>query len=99
MRVWLIVEGGFAFFPGRSAPLEVDSSRLSVQDALELLDALGAACFFERLELEAQTVPDARQYIITAEDTGRSRTLRFGDPIQDVSLETLLIVVQRLAKA
>jgi hypothetical protein len=98
VRVWLIVEGGFAFFPGRSAPLEVDSTQLAVGDALELLDALGAACFFERLEEATPVVPDARRYIITAEDVGRSRTLRFTDPVQDASLETLLVTVRRLAK-
>jgi hypothetical protein len=90
--------GGFAHFPGLSQPLEVDTDALPSEDARTVRDCLEGAGFFELLETQPHRLPDARVYTISAEDGSRFKSLQFSDPLPDPHLETLLALVQRLAR-
>ena len=40
-------EGGFAHFPGRSRPIEIDTAQISMDEAGRLKELIGAAQFFD----------------------------------------------------
>ena len=85
MRVRFKTEGGFAYFPGLSKPVTIDTDELPAEEAKELERLIEAADFFD---LPATSAPprgaaDYRQYTISVASPGRNHTARLTDPIED----------------
>jgi hypothetical protein len=96
-------DGGFAYLPGLQRPVEVDSARLAPEEGARLRALLDAARFFSRPaddENESATsgpgAADQRTYTVTATRGGRTRTLRFSDPVGDPALARLVAHLESL---
>jgi len=83
MKVRFRVEGGFGYFPGLAAPVEVAVDTLAPDQRAELQAAVAGADFFNRADppAAASAAHHARTYEITVDDDGRSRTMRVSDPV------------------
>jgi hypothetical protein len=100
MRIQLTTEGGVAYFPGLSQPLCVDTDELTETEAAELMRLLNAVRFFDLPPVVGPPhagAADYRQYTLTAEDGGRSHTVRWSDPIQDPDVRALLAALRAKA--
>ncbi len=97
MHVQFKIEGGIAFFPGLSKPRNVDSDKLSPQDASELARLVEAAHFFDLPGQVGKAPPgaaDYRQYIVTIADGKRNHTVRVIEPVEDTNLQAMLNFIQ-----
>ena len=96
-------EGGFAYIPGLSRTLTLDTDDLDPEDSRRLRALLDGAGFFTRLEQAGATPPgaaDYRTYTITATEDGRSHSIKVTDPVSDPGLRDLvdqLVAWQRRA--
>jgi hypothetical protein len=102
MRVEFSMEGGIAFFPGLSKPVEVDVDRLDKDEASRLRQLVEAAHFFD-LPTAAQAplhgAADYQYSVLTIDDGARKHTVRVTEPIEDPALDELVHAVRELAKA
>ncbi len=95
MRIQFAVEGGFAVFPGLARPVSIDVDDLPGTSAAALRDAVERSRFFDRAEpAPVSGGADMRQYTVTVEDAGRSRTLTIPDSVDDAALQTLLRLLE-----
>ena len=102
MRLKLETEGGFAYFPGLRAPVEIDTGELREEEAAELVRCVEEACFFERPQGPAEPPPgaaDLRLHKVTVEEEARRRTVRVYEPIRDPALRALVEALGARAKA
>jgi hypothetical protein len=93
MQVQLQMEGGFAFFPGLSKPITINSETLSTQQSEKLKQLLETAHFFDLPPVIGTPGPgaaDYRRYTITVDDGSRHHTVQMTDPIKDPNLQALL---------
>ncbi len=100
MRVTFKTDGGFAYLPGLSQPVTIDSSGLSPEEADELERLVEAAGFFE---LPATSEPprggaDVRSYTISVSSSGRGHTARIVEPIEDPQLQALVDYLSEKAR-
>jgi hypothetical protein len=102
MRVEFSVEGGIAFFPGLSKPVEVDVDKLDEDEARRLQQLVEAAHFFD-LPVAAQApvhgAADRQYSVLTIDDGIRKHTVRVTEPIEDSALDELFHTVRKLVKA
>ena len=92
MQVQFKTEGGFAYLPGLSQPVTIDTDRLPREEAGTLERLVEAAGFFE---LPANPEPsrggaDVRSYTISVSSSGRDHTARIVEPIEDPQLQGLV---------
>lgn len=92
MRIQFQVSGGFAYFPGLSQPMTIDTNQLSKPEAAELRRLVDAAKFFDLPATASRRrgAADYRQYTITVEDGSRRHTVDLFDPIEDQNLQALV---------
>jgi hypothetical protein len=95
------MEGGIAHFPGLSQPMNIDTDQLPEPARGELENLVKEARFFElprspgpRLKKGA----DYYRYRITIEAGGQSNTLNLADPVEDPSLQRLVIILRKRAR-
>lgn len=92
MRIQLKKEGGFAFLPGLSRPVTIDSQDLSPEDAKELETLVNQANFFQLPEVADQPpsgAADFFRYTLTVEDGGQTHTVVFTQFNNDPNLQAL----------
>lgn len=100
MRISLHTQGGFGFFPGRSAPVIVDTAELDAAEADRLEDLVRRARLRGRPEPGAARVqlPDARRYVLAVEDAAGRDTVSVDEPIDDPALADLISELRRHAR-
>lgn len=97
MRIQVKVSGGFAYFPGLSKPITIDSDTLPDQQAKQLKQLLDDVHFFDLppvINALPQGAADYRQYTISVDDGDKHHTVQVTDPIEDPKLESLLNYLQ-----
>jgi hypothetical protein len=92
MRVQFKTEGGFAYLPGLSQPVTIDTDVLSPEEAGKLERLVEAAGFFG---LPATSGPprggaDLRTYTISVSSSGRSHTVKVVEPVENPQLQALV---------
>ena len=100
MRVQFKSEGGFAYLPGLSQPVTIDTDEFSPEEAGKLERLVEAAGFFE---LPATSEPprggaDFRSYTISISYSGRSNKVRIVEPVDDPQLQALLDYLSEKAR-
>jgi hypothetical protein len=93
MRIQVERDGGFAYFPGLSAPTTVDTATLPPEQATALEAAVRQADFSAAAELAAAPVPgsaDHRTITVKVDDDGPSRSITVAEPIVDDALRALV---------
>jgi len=93
VRIHFQTEGGFAYFPGLSKPVTVDTASLPSADAAELEGLVHAARFFDQpaqMGSPGAGAADYRTYTISVEDAGQSHTIRAIEPVGDPSVQALI---------
>jgi hypothetical protein len=100
MRVQFKTEGGFAYLPGLSQPVTIDTDGLSPEEAGKLERLVEAAGFFG---LPATSEPprggaDMRSYTISISSSGRSHTARIVEPIENPQLQALVDYLSEKAR-
>lgn len=101
MRIQFTTDGGLAYFPGLSEPVTIDTDRLPGEDGSEIEKLVQDAHFFEQQPRShtASGAADYRQYTITIDDAGRTHTVQVPEPIEDLSLRTLVDRLRATARA
>jgi hypothetical protein len=93
MKIQFTMDGGFAYFPGLSQPVDIDVASLPTDEATKLTELIHAAQFFA-LPAQVGTAPpgaaDLRTYTITVDENGTSHTVKVSDPISDPTLQELV---------
>ena len=89
---------GVGFFPGLAEPITIEEDRLPEAQARELDALVASTAFFDRPAAPATRGADRRQYTITIEQGGRSRTLVVDEPIDDPELRRLIALLEAAAK-
>ena len=100
MRVQFKTEGGFAYLPGLSQPVTIETDGLSPEEAGKLERLVEAAGFFE---LPATSDPprggaDFRSYTISISSSGRSHTVRIVEPVENPQLQALVDYLSEKAR-
>jgi len=96
MRVKLKTEGGLAYFPGLSKPVNLDSADLSKDEAGELERLVTDAHFFDLprvLNKPTRGAADYHIYTMTIEN-GRRHTVQAVEPVKNDEFLALLRFVQ-----
>jgi len=87
------MEGGFAYFPGLSKPIVIDSDDLPEEEAHQLSQWVESAQFFNLPAIvgaPSRGAADYRQYTVTVESGGQCHTVRLTDLVEDPDLQALL---------
>jgi hypothetical protein len=92
VRVQFKSEGGFAYLPGLSQPVTIDTDEFSPEEAGKLEHLVETAGFFG---LPATSEPprggaDLRSYTISISSSGRSHTVRIVEPVENPQLQALV---------
>jgi hypothetical protein len=100
MRVQFKTEGGFAYLPGLSQPVTIETAGLSPEEAGKLERLVEAARFFE---LPATSDPahggaDFRSYTVSISSSGRSHTVRIVEPVENPRLQALVEYLSEKAR-
>jgi hypothetical protein len=100
MRVQFKTEGGFAYLPGLSQPVTLDTDGMSPEEVGKLERLVEAAGFFD---LPATPGPprggaDFRTYTISISSSGRSHTVRTVEPIENPQLQALVDYLSEKAR-
>jgi hypothetical protein len=100
MHVQFKTEGGFAYLPGLSKPVTIDTDGLSPEEAGKLERLVEAAGFFE---LPATPEPpregaDFRTYTISISSSGRGHTVRIVEPVENPQLQALVDYLSEKAR-
>jgi hypothetical protein len=98
MQITYRREGGLAYLPGLSRPLQLDTAAMAEEQAARLEQLVAAADLFGRDEpaAPAQGAADLYSYTLTIRQGRRRRTLRLTDPINEVALQELLAYLEQL---
>ncbi len=102
MRVEFASEGGIAHFPGLSAPVTIESDKLSDADAAELKRLVGAAQFFSlpsTLDAPPRGAADYHRYTVTIDSGTCRHTVQLTEPIADPAIQGLVAFLRTQAKA
>jgi len=97
MRIKFEEQGGVAYFPGLSRPFTLGDDDLSEEEAGELKRLADAARFFDlpsSVGSPARGAADYKQYTLTIDGEGESRTVRIVEPVTDADLAALLKFVR-----
>lgn len=84
---------GLFYAPGLAEPVVLELSALPRSEAARIEALVHDAKFLDRAaapEALARPMPDARQFTVTVEQAGRSRTLHLTEPIADPALKALV---------
>jgi hypothetical protein len=100
MRVQFKTEGGFAYLPGLSQPVTIETAGLSPEEAGKLERLVEAAGFFD---LPATSDPahggaDFRSYTVSISSSGRSHTVRIVEPVESPRLQALVDYLSEKAR-
>lgn len=101
MLIEFKMEGGVAYFPGLSKPVNIDTDQLPDDARAELENLVKETHFFE---LPGGPAParkkgaDAYQYKITIEAGEQRHTLRLADPVENPYLQKMVILLRRRAR-
>jgi hypothetical protein len=98
MRVTYRREGGLAYLPGLSRPLDLDTATMPSEQAARLEELVEAADFFECAEPSPPPAEaaDIYRYTLEVRRGRRRRTLRLSDPIVDAGLQELVAYLEQL---
>lgn len=102
MRIEFKMEGGLAHFPGLSKPVSIDSEQLSKEEQAELENLVKEVRFFDlpsSSALPPRGAADYHQYTITVESGGQRHSVRLTDLVEDPTLQRLITVLRKKAKA
>ncbi|MGH8610873.1 MAG: protealysin inhibitor emfourin [Gammaproteobacteria bacterium] len=102
MHVVFTSEGGIAHFPGLSAPVTIESDKLSNADAAELERLVGAARFFDlpsALGVPPRGAADYHRYTVTIDSGTCRHTVQLAEPIADAAIHRLVAFLRAQAKA
>lgn len=97
MKITYSIDGGFAFTPGLSRPVTVDTAKVDPATALELEGLVRDSAFFGLPARPAEAAPgaaDLQTHTITVEDGSRVHAVQLIDPLPDGPLAQM---VSRLA--
>jgi len=99
MKINFKMDGGFAYMPGLSKPLTIDTAQTNPQMANQLEAFVRESRFFDQ---PAQTGTgakgaDYKTYTITVEDGARAHTVQVTDPIADANLQKLVAHLRNMA--
>ncbi|MDZ7290744.1 MAG: hypothetical protein ONB44_18580 [candidate division KSB1 bacterium] len=100
MRIEFKTEGGFAFFPGLSKPVTIDSDEFSDDEVNELQRLLQTTRFFDlptQMSKAAPQAADMQKYKITIKDKKISHTVQLHDTLDDPDLQKLLTFIKAKA--
>jgi hypothetical protein len=100
MRVQFLMEGGIAYFPGLSQPVNITTDQLAHAQAAELRQLVEAAGFFDlpaQVGKPARGAADYRQYTVTIEESERRHTVRMIEPIDQDNLKRLIAFLRTKA--
>ncbi|HZT41108.1 MAG TPA: protealysin inhibitor emfourin [Chthonomonadaceae bacterium] len=92
MRIQLKKEGGFAFLPGLSRPVTIDTKDLTLDEAKELERLVEEANFFQLPDVADQPpsgAADFLRYTMTVEDGGQAHTVVFTQFNKNPNLQAL----------
>lgn len=99
MRVTFALSAtGVGFFPGLAEPVTIEAERLPEALGRELDALVASTAFFDRPAAPATRGADRRQYTITIEQDGRSRTLVVDEPLDEPELRRLIQLLEAAAK-
>ena len=91
MLITFKTDGGFAYLPGLNRPITIDTGELSEEEAGKMEQLVEAAGFFELPETqEPRRGADLREYTISVSYSGRERTVKLVEPIEDASVQALV---------
>ncbi|MGO4727035.1 MULTISPECIES: protealysin inhibitor emfourin [unclassified Inquilinus] len=94
MRVTIAMPStGLFYAPGLAEPVVLELSALPPEEAARIQALVHDAKFLDRTaapEALTRPMPDARQFTVTVEQAGRSRTLHLAEPIADPALKALV---------
>jgi hypothetical protein len=100
MRVQFKTEGGFAYLPGLSQPVTIETAGLSPEEAGKLERLVEAAGFFELPATSDQPRggADFRTYTISISSPGRGHTVRVVEPVENPQLQELVDYLSEKAR-
>jgi len=100
MRVQFKTEGGFAYLPGLSQPVTIDTDGLTPEEAGKLERLVEVAGFFELPATSDQPRggADFRTYTISISSSGRGHTVRIVEPVEDPQLQELVDYLSEKAR-
>ena len=101
MNITFQMSGGFAYIPGLSRPVIIDTAQIDPQVANQLEFLVRESRFFDqpaRVDTTAKGAADYRTYTITLQDGPRIHTVQLTDPITDANLERLVSRLQIMAR-
>lgn len=101
MRIFYQREGGVAYFPGLSRPLEIDTGALPAAQAARLEELVAAAAVFARASAPPPRpgAADVVTYTLRVEEGRRRTTLRLQDPVGAPELRALLDYLEELRRS
>jgi len=97
MQIQLKVSGGFAYFPGLSQPIVVDTNTLPQQQADELRQLVDKVYFFDLppvIGSPSLGAADYQQYKITVNDENKHHAVQVTDPVGNPDLQALIEKLQ-----
>lgn len=99
MQLQVHIEGGFAYLPGQTKPIVLESNTLAPSEAETMRQLVTQAHFFdlpEKLDAPgAKRGADYRRYTITVEEGSRRHTVQMTDPIPNPELQAIITYAQR----
>jgi hypothetical protein len=100
MHVQFKTEGGFAYLPGLSKPVTIDTDGLSPEEAGKLERLVEAAGFFDLPTTSDQPRggADVRSYTISISSSGRGHTVRIVEPVENPQLQALVDYLSEKAR-
>ncbi|MFE0754285.1 protealysin inhibitor emfourin [Inquilinus sp. NPDC058860] len=93
---------GLFYAPGLAEPVVLDLAALPPAEAARIEALVRDAHVLDRPaapEGLSRPMPDARQFTVTVDDGGRSRTLELAEPIADPALKDLVRCLQDQVRA
>jgi hypothetical protein len=99
MRVTFKMDGGFAYFPGLSKPLSINTEQMEPKQAAQIESMIHNSHFFDQpsqVGVPALGAADYRTYTITVEDAQRSHVVQLSDPAGSTALQELIDYFQNL---
>jgi hypothetical protein len=100
MRVQFKTEGGFAYLPGLSQPVTIETAGLTPEEAGKLERLVEAAGFFELPATSDQPRggADFRTYTISISSSGCGHTVRVVEPVENPQLQELVDYLSEKAR-
>ncbi len=102
MKILFETSGGFAYLPGMSKPLLIDTTQAGTAGADQLETLVRKAGFFDQPAHSSKTTKGAADYVtytITVEEGPRKHKITVTDPVSDENLHHLIAHLRNLARS